>query len=444
MDRMEEQKILTDFVKSNYFPLSNLDKRFHKENPNSRARNEYQRDYSRILYSPSFRRLQGKMQLLGVQNDKFYRNRLTHSLEVSQIARGIAGRLREITGIENLYVDDIYVIEAGALAHDIGNPPFGHHGERVLNELSKDFGGFEGNAQSLRVLTELEKKLPNNKGLNLTFRTLLSIVKYFVPFRDGKKKFIYNEQYDFLLEKLAEFDSILPRTLDVQIVDLADEIAYAAHDLEDALSLKLFTIDEFMFEFQHFMDKSEDFRFAYKKLEEIVQQAKKVARSASNYNSSEEFGLLLRKEITSNIVDILIKDIGVVNVDEKHIDKTGTKHKEELGFKTLGKLASGLKDFTFKSINRSNQVQLYEKQGEKIIKGLYDAYLDREFNKNGLLLPVEFRSEDEQIQKRYVIDYISGMMDSFAIKTYVDLFGSSSLDKIYDKKYFGGYKTSLY
>lgn len=107
-------------------------------------------------------------------------------------------------------------------------------------------------------------------------------------------------------------------------------------------------------------------------------------------------------------------------------------------------MASGLKDFTFKSINRSNQVQLYEKQGEKIIKGLYDAYLDREFNKNGLLLPVEFRSEDEQIQKRYVIDYISGMMDSFAIKTYVDLFGSSSLDKIYDKKYFGGYKTSLY
>jgi dGTPase len=150
-----------------------------------------------------------------------------------------------------------------------------------------------------------------------------------------------------------------------------------------------------MFEFQHFMDKSEDFRLAYKKLEEIVQQAKKVARSASNYNSSEEFGLLLRKEITSNIVDILIKDIGVVNVDKKHIDKTGTKHKEELGFKTLGKLASGLKDFTFKSINRSNQVQLYEKQGEKIIKGL---------NKTGLLLPVEFRSEDEQIQKRYVID----------------------------------------
>jgi dGTPase len=424
---------LFDFLQEYYHPLKELTYRLYKEEPTERARNEVQRDYSRILYSTSFRRLQGKMQLLGIQSDKFYRNRLTHSLEVAQIARAIAERLRIISGDNNVYIDDTYVVEAGALAHDIGNPPFGHHGERILNELMLEKGGFEGNAQTLRVLNNLEKKLPNNRGLNLSVRTLLSVVKYFKPYDQESKKFIYKESYDQLKETL-HYSSILPRTVDVQIVDLADEIAYAAHDLEDALSLRLFNIDEFMFEFKNQSDSNDD----YVVLKDIVDKAKTFARSASNYNSSEEFGFLLRKELTSNLVNKLVNDIGVVEVDQKHKIKTGTASDRELGFVTLDKFADSLKDFTFKCINRSDIVQIYEKQGEKIIKGLFDAFTDDKFNKNNMLLPVEFRNISEE-KDRMIADYISGMMDSYAIQVFQNLYGKNSLEVIYDAKYFSQY-----
>jgi dGTPase len=428
-------KNLTEYFREFYYPLKNLDERIHHEQPTERARNEYQRDYSRILYSTSFRRLQGKMQLLGIQSDKFYRNRLTHSLEVSQIARGIADRLRNLTGLDDVYTDDIYVVEAGSLAHDIGNPPFGHHGERVLNKLMEKKGGFEGNAQTLRVINDLEKKLPNKKGLNLTLRSLLSVVKYYVPYREEEKpkKFIYKPSFDLLESKISKY-KVNPRTIDVQVVDLADEIAYAAHDLEDALSLKLFNIDEFLFEFRHFA-KHDD----YEILLELVNTARKFAGSASNYNSSEEFGLLFRKELTSNLVNVLVNDIGLVEVENKFRTKTGTRNEQELGFVNLDSFADGLKDFTFRCINRTNIVQFYEKQGEKIIKGLFRAFNDDSFNKGNVLLPVEFRYSNEG-QERMVADYISGMMDSYSIKVFQDLYGKNSVDNIYDESYFAKYQ----
>src|SRR5699024_3245830 len=235
---------------------------------------------------------------------------------------------------------DMYVIEAGSLAHDIGNPPFGHHGEKILNNLMKDYGGFEGNAQTLRVLNKLEKKLPKHRGLNLSLRTILSTVKYYKKYNKGEEKFIYEEDFDMLAEKL-EGSEITPRTVDVQIVDLADEIAYAAHDLEDALSLKIFNIDEFLYEFEN-----EDCL-----LTELVTQAKKVAEQGEVYQSSEEYGFLFRKELTSNLVDSLARDIGVVLVEEKDIRKTGTQNKYELDFMNHGDLVKKLKNFTFKSIN---------------------------------------------------------------------------------------------
>jgi dGTPase len=430
---------LKDYFEAYYNPLEDLEYRIYEE-VNIRDRNPTQRDYSRVLYSSSFRRLQGKMQLLGVQSDKFYRNRLTHSLEVAQIAKSIAEILGEETGLDHVYKKDIYVVEAGALAHDIGNPPFGHHGERILNKLMEQGGGFEGNAQTVRVLHELEKKLPDNKGLNLTLRTILSIVKYNVPYRCGISKFIYKETFEELQEQL-EKHAILPRTIDVQIVDLADEIAYAAHDLEDALSLKLFNIDEFIFEFKHECENND----AVEILEKLVSEAKKFARSASNYSSSEEFGLLFRKELTSNLVNTLILDIGLVEVTKKFKDKTGTSHDKELGFCTLGSLAKGLKDKTFKSINRSNIVQIYEKQGEKVIKGLFDAFCDKTFNKDNILLPVEYRMFEEandEPRVRAISDYISGMMDSYAIKVFTDFYGSNAIEKVYDKDFFMDYRSS--
>lgn len=144
-----------------------LQNRYYDEkSKRKRLDGEFQRDYTRILYSSAFRRLQGKMQLFAIQSDQFIRNRLTHSLEVAQIARSIATEIG--------YTNDIYVVEACALAHDIGNPPFGHAGERHLNKIcnDNDIGGFEGNAQTFRILTTVEQKRSEFQGLNLTYRTL--------------------------------------------------------------------------------------------------------------------------------------------------------------------------------------------------------------------------------------------------------------------------------
>lgn len=434
MTRTEQIIRMRNFISEYYEPLKSeslLESRKHQENIcRSENRLIYDRDYSRILYSSSFRRLQGKMQLFGVESDSFFRNRLTHSLEVAQIARGIVNRIRHISG-ESIYEDDLYVIEAASLAHDIGNPPFGHHGERVLDKIMDRDGGFEGNAQTFRVLHHLEKKLPDKTGLNLTNRTLLSVVKYFKErSNDDKKKFLYDEDFK-LVEDISKETNIYPRTIDVQIMDLADEIAYGAHDLEDALSLHLFSIDEYLYEF-----KQEAEPDSYQFLEEEVKRAQSVAVKAEMYRSSEEYAFLFRKELISNIVHQLILDIDVIPVDKKHKQETGTLNKEELGFKQLGDFAQSLKTVTFKCINRSNIVQIYEKQGEKVIKGLFDAFMDKTFNKDNKLLPIEYRSEK---RKRSITDYIAGMMDSYALKVYENIYGKGSLEEIYHPSYFKEY-----
>ena len=175
---------LRQFAKEQQTKAEKFNFREHKEPDIDRSKNrdEYRRDYARVLYSSSFRRLQGKMQLLGIDHTNFYRNRLTHSLEVAQIARSIATDL----GLENPIVT-----ETCSLSHDLGNPPFGHAGERVLNELAEDIGGYEGNAQTLRIFRHLEKKHYGFSGLNLTVRTLLGVTKYFLNKEENKDKFLY-------------------------------------------------------------------------------------------------------------------------------------------------------------------------------------------------------------------------------------------------------------
>lgn len=405
-----------------------------------RERDPYQRDYSRILYSSSFRRLQGKMQLLAITSMDFHRNRLTHSYEVAQIARSITEHINLNLTDSTLHIP-LYVVEAASLAHDIGNPPFGHYGEFILNKISSDIGGFEGNAQTLRVLMNLEKKIPNNEGLNLTLRTLIAVIKYFNKSTESSK-FIYDDNYDTILENLIKYDIPLrPRTIEAQIMDISDEIAYAAHDVEDALSQKFFTIDDLLYEFE----KSNNYNSAFDPLYKIVESSKAKAKESSN-TSSETYNFYFKKELTSNIVYKLINDIGIEKVTKKHSLKTGTDKALELNYKTLGKLAEGLKKLTFNCIKRSDKIQLYEKQGEVIIKKLVDVYMNQNFNKNFDLLPAEYRPEKEninpgsleQVLKRKVIDYISGMMDSYAIATYEKFYGKDSSLIYFDKQIYVG------
>lgn len=372
-------------------------------------RQELMRDYARVLYSSSFRRLQGKMQLLGVDSSRFNRNRLTHSLEVAQIARSIAS---------DLGLEDTVVTETASLAHDIGNPPFGHYGEVVLNELSQDCGGFEGNAQTFRILHSLEKKHYDYQGLNLNIRTLFAITKYFYKRNsDGEKsykKFLYDEDFDFLKLHLDKKGVDIKKSIDAQIMDLADEIAYAAHDLEDAISFGMISIGEIVHEFKI----SKKYNGALETITNIAKEVQHKASKSTNLNSSEEYLMVLKKELTSTIVNILCTDIGLVD--------------GELGYKKYSLLAEGLKKLLFNAVLRKKDIQLYELKGEKIIRGLYEVYTDEKFNKDNKLLPAELRSIHD-CKGRVVTDYISGMMDSFAIQEYEKYFGKKSTEKVYFK-----------
>lgn len=406
----------------NPLKIDSMESYVYVEESRYRPDGPFQRDYARIMYSSSFRRLQGKMQLLGIKQDQFFRNRLTHSLEVAQIARSIAGTIQYDAG-------ESYIVEAGALAHDLGNPPFGHAGERCLNELFKDIGGFEGNAQTLRILTNVEKKRPEFRGLNLTYRTMLSIVKYFNKFDKEAyekkekvgQKFIYDDDYERLNSFVTD-NEITQRTLDVQIVDIADEIAYAAHDLEDGLRVKAYTIDEILHDYQAQYGEND----CYKKLDELVNIARKKAGYGTNKIDSTQYSKLFRQELSSSLINLAINDIGLMPVTKDMKEKTGTNQSEELSFMCFKELIHGLKNIVFKCINHNDEVYHYEQKGKKVLEYLSGFYGDET-----MYLPPEYRAcelikqysdlknEDERkLQQRLICDYIAGMMDSYAITAY--------------------------
>jgi predicted deoxyguanosinetriphosphate triphosphohydrolase len=393
-----------DYAQSQERIVSTLNYREHKQDDErSQGRDTFMRDYARVLYSSSFRRLQGKMQLLGIDSNKFNRNRLTHSLEVAQIARTIA---------YSLGLDNAVVTETAALAHDIGNPPFGHYGERVLNELSVGCGGFEGNAQAFRILRTLEKKHFAYSGLNLNLRTLMAVTKYFFNKKQNSNKFLYDNDYEFLKKELERKEILTTKSIDAEIMDLADEIAYAAHDLEDALSFGMISLGEIVYEFSI----SDEYKDAHTTMAQIAKETQAVAMQAKSCGTSEEYAMILKKELTSKIVNILCSDIGLVD--------------DCLGYQQHKKLAEGLKKLLFKAILRKKDVQLYERRGEQIIRGLFEVYSDEKYNKDNILLPPELRSIND-CRIRLITDYISGMMDSFAAQEYEKYFGKGSADRFY-------------
>lgn len=364
-------------------------------------------DYARVLYSSACRRLQGKMQLFIPKENSFYRNRLTHSLEVSQIARSIAKKI----GLK-----DILTVQTCSLAHDTGNPPFGHAGEIFLSNCSKS-SLYEGNAQTFRVLTHLEEKHHSHNGLNLTLRTLLGTVKYFNSPGENPKKFLYQEDYD-KVNTWVKGNGIEMRTIDCEIMDLADEIAYAAHDLEDSLKYRYFSIGELLYEFQQ-----SKYKTVYTKFAELIKECRDFANKAKAYRSSEEYSILFRKELTSTIVNSLVMDIDLIHSPSGSV----------LGYKELSDLAKGLKALTFSAIKRNPEIIEYELVGKHVLKNLYDVYMDESFNKDLVLLPAEYRDPNPDNREKTVIDYIGGMMDSYAIFQYEKYFGNLKNHGIYKK-----------
>ena len=220
------------------------------------GRGAFRKDFARLLHAPAFRRLQGKTQLFpGVESD-FFRNRLTHSLEVAQIACGIAARLNA-TSVQDAFAgasinEDL--VEFAAIAHDLGHPPFGHNGELALDELMREHGGFEGNAQTLRILAAVERKLvkvgsnavESRFGLDLTYRSLAAVLKYdrlIKPVRTRRadlSKGYYSSEAELVREIKQRVAPGLHaggtfKTIECAIMDIADDIAYSTYDLEDSL-----------------------------------------------------------------------------------------------------------------------------------------------------------------------------------------------------------------
>ena len=418
MNKWDERQIAE--IKRQYGLLKNdlMSEREHRE-MNSTLREPFQRDFTRVLYSSAFRRLQGKMQVLGVQSTAFFRNRLTHSLEVVQLARSMASSIVKNCKEPSMYQnDEMYLLEAAALAHDIGHPAFGHKGERVLDEIAKSHNlRFEGNAQNFKVLRKLEKKEPEITGLNLTNRTLLAINKYLVVESDKVKKFMYADDYGYLqrIRRRANLENI--RTLDVQIIDLADEIAYAVHDLEDALALRYFTIDELLYE----MKKDKD---VHKLLLEIVDEGKTYANKSLSYGTIQEYSQVFRKRLTSCLTHLFVNDITLSRLDKKTAEKYGTSEGQyELSLGKYKQLSINLRDTIFECINRDADVTLYEQRGEVVIKSLFNLFSDEKVNKEGKLLTPDYRPREGYSLIQGSIDYIAGMMDTFAIAEYERLMG---------------------
>lgn len=340
-------------------------------------RSQFERDRDRIIHSVSFRKLEYKTQIFVNHEGDYYRTRLTHTLETAQIARSIAIRL-------SLNED---LVECLALAHDLGHTPFGHTGEYVLDSLMSDYDGFEHNVQSLRVVEELEDRYPTFKGLNLTWETREGIIKHSsFTINSCNSKYIY----EYL-------PNIVP-TLEAQIIDPADEIAYINHDIDDGTESGLISINSLM--------KIPLWSDIYNKVESTYQN---IHEKKIKYKSiSTLIGLLI-----NDIVDNTIKNINKYNIhsvkDLRDLNKTIVEFSGEIKSKK-----EELKNFLVENLYLHSKVKEMGRKSEEVIKTLFEIY-----KKKFHLLPERFKvRKDKEPIDRIVCDYIAGMTDRFAIQEF--------------------------
>ena len=338
----------------------------------------YQRDRDRIIHSAAFRRLEYKTQVFVNHEGDYYRTRLTHTLEVAQIARTIASALR-------LNID---LTEAIALAHDLGHTPFGHSGEEALNELMAKFGGFNHNLQSLRVVDVLEERYPDFPGLNLTWEVREGILKHSSAFDKAGK-----------IKDLAPDE--LP-TLETQIVDIADEIAYDNHDLDDGLTSGLLK--------EWDLEKLAIWNNIYKT---ISQKYAKISEEKRKY-------LIIR-----SLIDIQVTDL--IQETEKKISKLKLKSYLEVKkcdekvvsfSKEILDLRKLLREFLMQKLYHHYRVIRMSNKAKRFIQELFKVYV----NKPEQLPPQIQKRISIDGARRVVCDYIAGMTDRYALDEYRKLF----------------------
>ncbi len=339
-------------------------------------RSPFSRDRDRIIHSKNFRKLEYKTQVFLNHEGDFFRTRLTHSLEVSQIARSISKHL-------NLRED---LAEAIALAHDLGHTPFGHIGGDTLDKCLKDDGfknGFEHNFQSFRVVNSLEKRYKDFDGLNLTFATLEGILKHSYPY---KKDFLPKE-----IDKVFHLNK--HPSIEAMIVDRADEIAYISHDIDDGINSTLITFDD----------------LRQNKLASFILQ--KVYDEGINQEGDEMFRYRFISHLINHLVYSLL-DYSKLNIDNKKELPIGFNDELETNIKKLKKIL-------FTKMYRSKDISRKMYAGKQAISGIYKALSEDEN-----MLPRCYKNLLHARNKHRVIaDYIASMSDRYAIKLYNELYG---------------------
>jgi len=347
--------------------------------PPSASRTCFQRDRDRIIHSKAFRRLKDKTQVFIATDHDHYRSRLTHTLEVAQISRHIARVLR-------LNED---LAEAIALSHDLGHPPFGHSGEKELNRLMKDHGGFEHNTQSLRVITKLENKYPRFPGLNLSFEIKEGLKKHETPWDHPDLN--TNEPHAYL-------------TLEAQVVNLADEIAYNNHDLDDGLNAGLINESELSHHIQLWKNAKE-----------------KIKQNYSELNDSEMQHLINSELISTQLQDVI--DTTTQNIKTHNIQSISDIQRLTTPLVSFSQPMKAknqkLRRYLFTQFYSHTTIYRMNIKGQLIIRNLFEA-----FNTDPKLLPDHHQAKisKNSPKERVVTDYIAGMTDGFALREYHTIF----------------------
>ena len=397
-------------------------------------RNPYQRDRARVIHSAAFRRLQAKTQVMGIGEGDFHRTRLTHSIEAAQVGEGLLRALlrqcpldREIK--EWLPCRDL--VTGACLAHDLGHPPFGHGGEQALHQLVADYGGFEGNAHTLRIVTRLEK-YQYGEGINPTRRFVLALLKYPIRYstfaatqynRKPPKCYFDAESpivqwaldYEFTRSEIDKFTTELldgkprHRTLDSSIMELADDIAYGVHDLEDIIARRMASRSDVV-----------------ATLEPIFERYGHRIGNGEKAVELTDFGEMIwsepvaRKKLIGKLVNLFV---GSVRLHEEN----GFEHpllRLRAGWdEPLLALLEGLREVTYSLVIERAEIQQLERRGKRIITQLFAEFMEDPDK----LIPrstweyYENYAVSDTIQRR-VCDYIAGMTDSYASKIFHRLF----------------------
>ncbi|MGQ8363766.1 anti-phage deoxyguanosine triphosphatase [Glaciecola sp. 1036] len=409
-------------------------------------RTPFQRDKARIMHAASFRRLQAKTQVVGVGISDFYRTRLTHSLETAQIGTGIVAHLRTVQSeLSNQLNLDEYLIETICLAHDIGHPPFGHGGEVALHYMMSENGGFEGNGQTFRILTTLES-YSEDDGMNLASRSLLGVLKYpqyldnlmqDIQYPDKPARFakVNTEQwippkgifrcdqlaFDWVLSPLSSDDkntfmstaknaNNIPKTqfksVDCSIMELADDIAYAIHDLEDAVVMSL--IDQMKYH------------------NEVTNQLKTLDIPLFNQHAAEIENKIFSgktyplKSAIGALVNLFITAIRLKTLNR--FNEPLLNHNAYLP-DNYALALNIFKHFVFKHVIRKPEIQILEFKGQQMIMEMFEVFA----NEPTRLLPENTArrwqlADGSHMQMRVIADYISGMTDEYANRVYANLF----------------------